>query len=390
MASLLVEATARGEAPRIGLCEIGKDAEASCVLSLCSGPENVTRLPDDIISCFIQSLSARDLVNLELVNRRMKHVVQNDSLRWRQIVMSHWATQPFELMQLASVHAGGWRRLFLEKMITDKTTRPWLSPSVSELDAMVELIVKDVPLAPQFLFEQDSASAEARISSSPPLSPVLGSPNRPSPLRSSTTGSIAADFAFLNHSARRETLDVAVSVVIDGSSSVTNASFYAMSAFASSVASALQRTGQDAAVGVIQFNQQPRVELPLTSVHAGLLQQQLCSLEQLMGSTNVPAAVQRGVDMLSGVEARSRVLLLLTDGHVRLSERQLAETCAAKGAQKLGVRVFALGIGRDIDISGLGHIVSAARSEHAVSLRQQADFLPLSYGAYFMLRTKIN
>mmetsp|Transcript_703 Transcript_703/g.1818 ORF Transcript_703/g.1818 Transcript_703/m.1818 type:complete len:389 (+) Transcript_703:175-1341(+) len=353
----------------------------SAVLSICSAPENVTRLPDDIISCFIRSLSAKDLVSLELVNHRMLHVVKNDAQRWKSMVLSHWTAQPSELMSLASTLAGGWRRLFIEKMVTDKTTHPWMAPSVSELDAMIQVIVDRAPALAQSNPESalPSASFSPSVTNFSPSSvPVFGYRRR--------SASSSCEELSAMRSSDVLALDVAISVVIDGSSSVTDTNFSAMLNFARSVTSALQRKSCDAAVGVIQFNQQPRVELPLTSVHSGLLQQQLCSLQQLMGSTNVASAMKRGLDMLSGVSARSRVLLLLTDGHMRDEERRLAETYGSVSALQIGVRTFTIGVGRDVDVHSLVRIVTAARSGHASSPRIQPHNLPLYYGAHLALR----
>lgn len=347
----------------------------------------LNRLPDEIISCCMLGLSADDMASLERVSQRMKHVVQNDSQRWRDVVMQRWSTDVSEeVLQRAYDFAGSWKRLYAEKITNEKANAPWRMPCASEMDAILDIIqgrrhtydpadpMSQLTRSPLSVLSSSSGMSDDELSVSPPTASNMV----PQAMTNASPDTEMGDAV-----ATQDTLDLAAVVLIDGSSSVTEDDFRAMRSFSRSLVCALRESHREASVAVVQFNQFPRVELPLTNVRSPGPLQLLEELEQMMGSTDIAAPVKRAAELLDGVLARDKLILLLSDGQTHTEELRQTEMHACKAADQQRARVFTLGVGRDVDEAGLGRVANSARNAHANRLQQSSTAVN---GCYFALR----
>lgn len=97
-------------------------------------------------------------------------------------------------------------------------------------------------------------------------------------------------------------------------------------------------------VGLIAFAASPYIVSPLTLDHDWLLQ----NLERISGTigddgTAIGSAIAVGVNHLRATAAKSKVLILLTDG-VNNSGK-ISPLAAAEAARALGVKVYTIGVG---------------------------------------------
>mmetsp|Transcript_15681 Transcript_15681/g.15810 ORF Transcript_15681/g.15810 Transcript_15681/m.15810 type:complete len:400 (+) Transcript_15681:54-1253(+) len=338
----------------------------------------LSKLPDELISCCLSGLSASDMACLESVNQRMRYVVQNDSARWREVVLERWGNElSRDILDASSTLAGSWKRLFSEKMMVDKANLPWRIPCSSEMDALLDAIQN----RPQKTTQMERNGMKV-------LKPQTMKNNSGAYPFSQSPVSIMQDSNMMNDSVEEsdsntgKEYEIAVMVLIDGSSSVTEDDFRAMRRFARSTVCSLNLCERNAAFGVIQFNQIPRVELALSDITSEKVLETVDKLEQMMGSTDIAAPVKRAVQLLAEVQAHDKVMILLTDGQTHSEEIRQTQIQAVRGATDYGLRMFALGVGRDVDEVGLGRVVSAVRTAHVESTGNDSP----NSAAYYAIR----
>lgn len=317
--------------------EMGERVHKKNALTLCN-------LPDELISMCYSSLPATDLVSLEYVSSRLRHLVSTDSICWARCAEERWGSRTSTaLLSTAARHAGSWKKLYASKVPCDQTHAPWLVPCSSETAAMLELI-KGYPVAK-------------------PAKPQAGSPRALSGLRMCP-----------------RTLSVVL--LIDGSSSVTEEDFKAMKEFATSLVNSLNSTHPDSALALVQFNQHPKVECQLTPVARGSLRHTIAGLDQMMGSTDIAAPIRRARELLENESTDSaKAIVLLTDGQTHADELQESEREARAANRLVGARVFTLGVGRDVDVPGLTRVATGN-----ADLPEDVTPEMLAQGAYFTLR----
>jgi len=103
-----------------------------------------------------------------------------------------------------------------------------------------------------------------------------------------------------------------------------------------------QRT--DDRLGLLIFAGKPYLISPLTLDHDWLLQNlERVKIGLIEDSTAIGSAIAAGVNRLRDQPAKSKVLILLTDGQNNAGK--VAPLTAAEAAKALGVRVYTIGIG---------------------------------------------
>ncbi len=97
-------------------------------------------------------------------------------------------------------------------------------------------------------------------------------------------------------------------------------------------------------IGLVAFAGRPYMVCPLTLDHDWLLQR-LESLKTGMieDGTAIGSAIAAGVNRLRDQEAKSRILILLTDGMNNAGK--VAPLIAAEAAETLGIKVYTIGVG---------------------------------------------
>jgi Ca-activated chloride channel family protein len=97
-------------------------------------------------------------------------------------------------------------------------------------------------------------------------------------------------------------------------------------------------------IGLVAFAGQPYLVSPLTLDHDWLLQR-LAALDpsQVGDGTAIGSALASGVRRLDAQQAKSKILVLLTDGQNNAGK--ISPDAAAQAAKALGVKVYTIGIG---------------------------------------------
>jgi len=97
-------------------------------------------------------------------------------------------------------------------------------------------------------------------------------------------------------------------------------------------------------VGLVAFAGQPYLVSPLTMDHEWLLQR-LEALDPSQGGdgTAIGSAQSSGVRRLDAQEAKSKLLVLLTDGQNNAGK--ISPAAAAEAAKALGVKIYTIGVG---------------------------------------------
>lgn len=310
---------------------------------------NISALPDELISMCIADLPASDLVTLEHVSRRMRHLVATDSACWKRRVQARCGTKSANsvLLNAAARHAGSWKRLYAEKERNDSRNAPWLMPCEFEKNAIFDCIKGDVAQATSTYWP---SSAQSSLPSSPPKEQLV-------------VLSSASPCSVISRPAPMGCLSVVV--LVDGSSSVTEDDFSAMKEFAHSMVNNIRSTNPDASVALVQFNQYPKVEVSLTNVCKSKLASCITNMEQHMGSTDIASPIRRARQILSEEALPGeRAIILLTDGQTHADELQESEREAEKAAEEVCARLFTLGVGRDVDEAGLSRVAKASGGMH--------------------------
>lgn len=321
-------------------------------------PASLFVLPDELISMCYDGLPAQDLTSLEMVNRRLREMVSNDGPCWRTCVKTRYANSSnASVMDSASTLAGGWKKFYEQKVRSSKEHAPWVVPSTSETLAIIDLIKGRAP--PSALVDTGrnyaSSSDETQLSNSP--------------------SSIMQD----DHDVPQV---LSIVLLIDGSSSVTEDDFAAMKDFTRALIASLRMTHPNAAVALVQFNQYPRIEVNLSNVDKSDIMHGIDSIEQMMGSTDIAAPIRRARQMLmESAGPGEKAIILLSDGQTHADELEESEKEATIAAEMTGARLFALGVGRDVDEVGLTRVSSGSRTTLEGNGRPRD-----MNGAYFTLR----
>ncbi len=97
-------------------------------------------------------------------------------------------------------------------------------------------------------------------------------------------------------------------------------------------------------IGLVAFAGQPYLVSPLTMDHDWLLQRlDALDASQVGDGTAVGSALASGVRRLDAQEAKSKILILLTDGQNNAGK--ISPVAAAEVAKALGVKVYVIGVG---------------------------------------------
>lgn len=335
----------------------------------------LTSLPDELIGMCYAGLPASDLIALELVSFRLRALIEKDGLCWRDCVKSRWGKlcANANLLPSAARHAGSWKALYVEKSASYKRYTPWFVACPAETRAMVDIILS-----------VDTSMSERTIINNPrPLigetKDLIGEPC--SPPRSHVTATAASPVSVMEN-----TVDCGralnLIVLIDASSSVTEDDFKSMKLFTHALLSGLRShfVTEESFIGLLQFNQQPRVELPLTAVSKANVSAVVDDMRQLSGSTDIAAPIRRAREML--VEATSsedgvgpgqhgdHIIVLVTDGQTNANELFESEQESRRAKEQLGATVFTIGVGRDIDQAGLERVAAASKDGTYFTLRR--------------------
>lgn len=317
-----------------------------------------TALPDELVAMCYASLSATDLVALEHVSRRLRHLIVYDSMCWKRCTEDRWGqlSSNSAILGAAARHAGTWKQLYSEKALGDRQNAPWHILSKSETLAILDIIKGEKTSVPARVCWPTVTNPDP-VPSSPPKDSV-------SPLPSSSPVSVMTDNVSL------ETLSVVL--LIDASSSVTDEDFDCMKSFALELVENLRASHPEAFVAVVQFNQHPKVEVGLTNVCKSKLSMSIENMEQLMGSTDIAAPIRRARQMLGEDDVRpgDKAIVLLTDGQTHADELRESEREAQRASAEVGARLYTLGVGRDIDEVGLGRVASGSNGGMHFTLRR--------------------
>jgi|NGEPerStandDraft_6_1074524.scaffolds.fasta_scaffold01386_3 Ca-activated chloride channel family protein len=97
-------------------------------------------------------------------------------------------------------------------------------------------------------------------------------------------------------------------------------------------------------IGLIAFSGEPYLVSPLTLDHDWLLQNlERLNTNELRDGTAIGSALATGVRRLDAQQAKSKILVLLTDGQNNAGK--VAPSVAAEAAKALGIKVYTIGVG---------------------------------------------
>lgn len=316
-----------------------------------------TSLPDELIAMCYADLSAADLVALEHVSRRLRHLIAYDSVCWKRCTEARWGhlSANTAILPAAARHAGTWKRLYSEKAKTDSENAPWLTLCKSEALAILDIVKGEASQAPLPVYWP--MTTDDPVPSSPPKDSVV-------PMSTSSPVSVMTSNPPVSC--------LSIVLLIDASSSVTDDDFDTMKTFSRALVDNLRISHPEACVAVVQFNQHPKVEVALTNVCKSKLSNSIDNMEQLMGSTDIAAPIRRARQILAEDDVRpgDRAIVLLTDGQTHADELQESEREARKAFEEVGARLYTLGVGRDIDEVGLGRVAAGSEGGVYVTLRR--------------------
>lgn len=344
--------------PHGGQAGVHQEAQVASNDTMASSLQ-LTSLPDELIAMCYAGLTASDLVNLEYVSTRLRTLISTDSVCWKHCTQKRWKMLNANHMILckAARHAGSWKALYSEKALSEREHAPWLIITQSETLAIIDCIAPGLRKAVST--QKSSPWVSDMMTEATPCTPPSAS-RMPVHLASSSPVSVLEGPNALS-----------IIVLIDASSSVTDEDFACMKAFTRTLVKTLQEGSGDCQIGLIQFNQHPRVELGLTALGKSKVTAAIEAMDQLMGSTDIAAPIRRARQML--VEEAlpgDRVIVLLTDGQTHADELHESEREARKAGEECAARVYTLGVGRDIDEGGLARVAAGAPGGMHFTLRR--------------------
>ncbi len=123
-------------------------------------------------------------------------------------------------------------------------------------------------------------------------------------------------------------------------------------------------------IGLVAFAGEPYLASPLTLDHDALLQD-LARIDtsQLSDGTAIGSAIAAGTRRLDAQDAKSKILIVLTDGQNNAGKVQ--PTVAAEAAKALGVKIYTIGVGSTGD--ALVPVTDEHGQQHLVPARVDVD-----------------
>lgn len=147
---------------------------------------------------------------------------------------------------------------------------------------------------------------------------------------------------------------------------------------AKKVISRFVRERTDDRIGLVAFAAMPYTLAPLTTDHEWLLaQMDRLQTGMLEDGTAIGDAIASGVNRLRDSEAKSKVLVLLTDGIHNAG--QLAPPDAAQAAAALGIKVYCVGAASDRPARGFFGMAIPGTEIDEATLRRIADATGAAY-----------
>ncbi|KAG2499073.1 hypothetical protein HYH03_003256 [Edaphochlamys debaryana] len=270
-------------------------------------------VPDEVlVATVLERLECHQaLCALNMTSRRFK-ALTGDEKRWEELFRQRWGDLRL-LQRRAAELAGGFKRLYASKAVTDKTAAPWTRPCPEEVRASVEALCR----------------------------------------RTAGPGQ-----------------QVAVVFLVDGSGSVNAEEFEAMLSFVTDATAQLRAAVEDCQVAVVQFSNDVRVECPLGPADPEALQKTTRDMVRMNGGTNVSVAVAKAGQLLKrdAAPGAMRHVVLLTDGRVDSYQAHEARQVADQLAdEQRHVSLFAYGVGRGVDRAELLHIIGGPPTCAAVA-----------------------
>lgn len=317
-------------------------------------PESPFILPDEILIDLVNHLDLTDICNLARVCSRFRVICRMNIRRWHALFVEKWGP-PSQLEWRAASLAGGWQELYKAKTFMDRSSLPWKRPSTFEIDALGQLIADSA-------FE---CHDPFDVLSTPP-SPLWSYPSPPSSVASDSISSVAS--ALTGYSATppsplQAAKALTVMFCLDGSGSLSEMDFDVMRNFVKRTVQVIRSRVPNAKVGMIQFTTEVRVEISPTAEDFEAVCLKVDSMARMNGGTNLAAPILRSEQLLqehmtSGEHTGGNVVVLLSDGIV---EPHQARTAAERASQMQiilpNVSIYALGVGRDVDVSSMKQII---------------------------------
>jgi len=211
-------------------------SNSSCSSLLC--------LPEELFFKCTESVGLQDLVSLDLVNKDLHGLLQQDAECWKNCVQQRCETACSEqILERAACIAGGWKRLCIEAEMARKENKRWVPATESMIKAAIERVSRP---------NGNKAQTETRE-------------------------------------------DTSIVLLIDGSSSISDEDFVMIRSFCDQLLHGLDR---DAQVCLIQFNQNVVTEIPMARLDLESNSKKVLGLAQAMGSTDIPAALEFAASVL--------------------------------------------------------------------------------------------
>jgi Ca-activated chloride channel family protein len=184
---------------------------------------------------------------------------------------------------------------------------------------------------------------------------------------------------------RVETEGVDIVLVVDTSTSMRADDFSTATKrmdrldAAKSVLAQFIQARPDDRLGIVAFAAMPYTIAPLTTDHAWLmLQMDRLQTGMLEAATAIGAAIASGVNRLRDSKAKSKIVILLTDGIHNAG--RLTPPDAAQAAAALGIKVYTVGAGSDQPrASGIFGFVQGGQEIDEATLKKIAEITKAKY-----------
>jgi Ca-activated chloride channel family protein len=152
-----------------------------------------------------------------------------------------------------------------------------------------------------------------------------------------------------------------------------------------SVIAEFMKSRKDDRIGMVAFAAMPYSLAPLTLDHGWLTQRlellQAGMLDQEIARTAIGDGIASAVNRLRDSEAKSRIIILLTDGESNYGE--LSPENAAEAAKALGIKIYTIGIGG----APMNHGIFGARSRTNIDEPMLTNIATTTEGVYFRALT---
>ncbi|DBA93088.1 TPA: Alpha-amylase [Trebouxia sp. C0005] len=268
---------------------------------------SIEDLPDEIITALMyQNLLHRDLCSLAQVSWRYRHL-SSANTQW-EALYNQAVGDVNDVTREAAVLAQSWKELFRCKTVSDRQAEPWLTPCQYELHAVLQ-----------------------RISSEQASSSVAGG----------------------------------VTFLLDGSGSVSQEDFSAMTGFVSKAVTAMLALVPACKVGVMQFSNDVHIHIPLETQDKDNFDKAMADMVRMNGGTNIALAILTASEHMQSSLAvgAPRTMILLTDGRIDHHQGQEAVQVTRNMAEEQGnVSIYSFGVGSGVDRAELDKIVAASGS----------------------------